>query len=132
MYKNILVPVALDHDASTHQAIDVARELRTKEGAITFLHVMEDLPGYATQFVPSDIRKSALEETRDYLGSLEKEVPASRSLVIHGHSARSILDFADESVENLLRIIGRIRLRNRSSIRLGADPREHGAGQQPD
>ena len=96
MYKNILVPVALDHDASTHQAMDAARELRAKEGAITFLHVIEDLPGYATQFVPSDVRKSALEEIRAYLGSLEKEVPASRSLVIHGHSARSILDFADE------------------------------------
>ncbi|MFY0692496.1 MAG: universal stress protein [Paracoccaceae bacterium] len=96
MYKNILVPVELGHDDATHQAIEVARELRAKEGAITFLNVIEDLPGYASQYVSSDIRKSALEETQDYLGSLEKEVPSSRSLVIHGHSARSILDFADE------------------------------------
>ncbi|NNK78890.1 MAG: universal stress protein [Litoreibacter sp.] len=96
MYKNILVPVELGHDESTHQAIDVARELRAKEGEITFLNVIEELPGYATQYVPTEIRKSALQETETYLASLEGEVPASKSLVIQGHSARSILDFADD------------------------------------
>lgn len=51
MYKNILIPVALDHIGDLSDRIRVARRLSEEGGAITLLSVLEPAPGYVAEFV---------------------------------------------------------------------------------
>ena len=52
MYKNILVPIAADHDPHTGEALDVARALRAEGAKITALTVVEAMPGYIVSQLP--------------------------------------------------------------------------------
>ena len=51
MYQNILVPVALDHEGLLDRKIDVARRLLADGGRITLLTVLENVPGFVSEFV---------------------------------------------------------------------------------
>jgi universal stress protein F len=51
MYSNILVPVALDHEALIPKKLDLARRLLSEGGRITVLTVLESLPGYVAEYV---------------------------------------------------------------------------------
>jgi universal stress protein F len=46
MYRNILVPVALDHERDVATALAVARSLVADGGSITALTVVEAVPAY--------------------------------------------------------------------------------------
>ena len=95
MYKNILVPIALEHDRDTAGALEIARLLQSEGGKITALHVMEAIPAYATQYLP----KSQMETRHaDAEALLKKELAGYadvKPVVKTGHSGRSIVDFAD-------------------------------------
>lgn len=95
MYKNILVPIALEHDRDTAGALEIARLLLSDGGKITALHVMEAIPAYATQYLPKEQM-----ETRhsDAEALLKKELAGYKDIkpvVKTGHSGRSIVEFAD-------------------------------------
>lgn len=51
MHKNILIPVALDHENVARTKIDLARRLLADDGRITLLTVLEDVPGFVAEFV---------------------------------------------------------------------------------
>ncbi len=51
MYKNILIPVALDHTSDLAEKIRVARRMLEDGGAITLLSVLEPAPSYVAEFV---------------------------------------------------------------------------------
>ncbi len=95
MYSNILVPVALDHDHKPIPALKVASTLLSKGGLITALHVMEDLPGYVTQYLPEGQRTHQLEDARAGLKAEVGDWPHITVEVILGHSGRTILDYAE-------------------------------------
>ena len=96
MYKNILVPIAADHDPHTGEALDVARALSADGAKITALTVVEAMPGY----IVSQLPEGQLEKTRQEvetglkadLGGVSDVTP----VVVEGHSARTILDYAEE------------------------------------
>ncbi len=52
MYKNIIVPVALDHGHDPAEAIAVAKALLADGGKITLLSVVEPVPGYIATYIP--------------------------------------------------------------------------------
>jgi universal stress protein F len=54
MYSHILVPIAYDHDHDEGRPLDIARKLCRDGGKVTFLHVMEEIPGYAINYMPDD------------------------------------------------------------------------------
>lgn len=95
MYKNILVPISFEEDRDAAGAIEVARTLAGKDGKITLIHVMEDIPGYAITYVP----ESYLVESRQAIEAELREMAAGlengASEVITGHSGRTIVDHAD-------------------------------------
>ncbi len=93
MYKNILIPVALDHSRDTGAAIAIARRLLADGGKMTALHVLESLPGYASAYLPDEVLEGRRSETQDKLRA-EIGVDDIRSVVIEGHSGRSILEYA--------------------------------------
>ena len=92
MYKNVLVPVAGDHPATTDQAMAAARVLADEGAKITALTVVEAIPGYVAVEVPEDlIKKSrdfALADLRGYVGE------GIEPVVVTGHAARTIVDYA--------------------------------------
>jgi nucleotide-binding universal stress UspA family protein len=96
MYKNILVPVAIDHTALTRDAMKVARVLADADGQITALTVLEAVPNY----ILSELPEGQIEHNRDAAReALGKEVGADdvNIEVVVGHPGRTITDYADEN-----------------------------------
>ena len=102
MYKNILVPIALDNeDARATKAIDVAKKLGDDGARITLLHVIESVPSYAISYIASDV----LAETRKGIEAEMERLAAdtgAEAKVIDGHSGRTILDYAEEHGPDLI------------------------------
>jgi len=97
MYKSILVPVAPDHERNIKAAIDLAEMLRDEGGKITLLSVIDMIPAYVMQQLPDDqmtknvvSAKVKLQEDAD--GHKNTDIQ-----VIVGHSANSILDYAEKN-----------------------------------
>ncbi|MDV7142320.1 universal stress protein [Tropicimonas sp. TH_r6] len=97
MYDNILVPVSFEADRNAREAMDIAQAIRAEGGKITLLHVMEHLPQYATEYLPPDHLEKAREDITGGLSALSENVDAAEVVVVEGHSARTILDYADEA-----------------------------------
>jgi len=102
MYKNILVPIALDHERDTASAMDVAHKLLAKDGKITALHVMDALPGYVAQYLSTeqleDRHSAATAALKAELGGVKD----ARPVVVSGHPGRSIVDFAGTHESDLI------------------------------
>lgn len=96
MYDNILVPVSFEADRNAREATDIAQALRAEGGKITLLHVMEHLPQYATEYLPPDHLEKARADITSGLSALSEGVENSEVVVVEGHSARTILDYANE------------------------------------
>lgn len=96
MYKNILVPVALDHGPHTGEALSIAAQLLSDGGRITALNVLEAVPSYVTQYLPEGqeqkTRDAALTALKAELGGVANVTP----VVVTGHAGRTIVEFAQE------------------------------------
>ena len=97
MYDNILVPVSFEADRNAREAMDIAQAIRAEGGKITLLHVMEHLPQYATEYLPPDHVEKARTDIVGGLSALSDNVEDAEVIVVDGHSARTILDYANDS-----------------------------------
>lgn len=102
MYKNILVPVSFDDDRNTKEALAVAKKLVDADGRVFLLHVMEQIPSYAVNYVPDGFHDEAKSAIVASLNELAGDLPNSRGVVVEGHSGRTILDWADENGSDLI------------------------------
>ncbi|MGP6087660.1 universal stress protein [Antarctobacter jejuensis] len=104
MYKNILIPVAFEEGsaAKARAATDVAQKLSEEGAAITFLHVMEEVPGYVSSYLPADYTAQARKSVENELAAMAADVPGARSIVVSGHSGRTILDWAADNGADLI------------------------------
>lgn len=97
MYENILVPIALDHERDVSAALGAARALASDGARITAITVMESVPSYILAELPEGQvernRKESLAMLKAELGDATDVTP----VVVSGHSARSILDYAEEN-----------------------------------
>lgn len=94
MYKNVLVPVSFEAGRDAHEALEIAQAIRETGGKITILHVLEHLPQYAMDLLPDDHADTARVTVTQKLDPLAKGVADAEIVVIEGHSARTILDYA--------------------------------------
>lgn len=95
MYKNILIPVAVDHEPSLDAVLNIARALRAEGGAITVLTVAEAIPPYVAQYLPEDQDAKAKEAIR---GDLQEALNAADDVevrVVTGHAGMTIVDYAE-------------------------------------
>ncbi len=94
MYKNVLVPIALDHERDTKEALSIAKAIAEKGAKITALHVMEEVPAYVAQYLP----EGQLEENVHELQARMKEELAGEDnigiKVVSGHAGHAIVDYA--------------------------------------
>lgn len=96
MYKNILVPIATDHDPHTDQALAVARLLAGEGASITALTVVEAIPEYiAVQLPAGQIEKTQNAAVSALKGELKEA--GVKVVAVSGHSGRTILDWAGEN-----------------------------------
>lgn len=102
MYKNILVPVSFEADRNAQGAMDIARALCAEGGTITCLHVIEQLPQYATQYLPAGHLEAAKADMVKTLQALVGDIDNATALVIDGHSSHSILTYAENNDVDLI------------------------------
>lgn len=102
MYKHILVPVSFDDNRNTTAAVAIASRLARKGGLVTMLHVMEQIPSYAVSYIPEGFHDNAKKAIADSLSELAQGVENSQSIIVDGHSGRTILDWAAENTVDLI------------------------------
>ena len=102
MYTNILVPVSFEADRNAQGAMEIAKALCADGGKITCLHVMEQLPQYATEYLPESHLENAKADILEALTALTEGVGNASVKVISGHSSRTILSHAESNDVDLI------------------------------
>jgi len=97
MYTNILIPIAFDAEKDVAGAIEIAKCIADDGASITFLHVMEQVPVYVTEYIPDNIMVETRESARKKLTELIGGVPNGRAVVVDGPTGRSITNWAEET-----------------------------------
>ncbi|WP_170464461.1 universal stress protein [Ruegeria arenilitoris] len=97
MYKNILIPVALDQDHDTQASFEAARHLADADAVFTVIHVQEPIPAYVGSQIPSEVLENTRHEILENLRQTASEIPGATARLISGHAGRAIVDFANES-----------------------------------
>ena len=82
MYNNILVPVVIDHGKHPTDSLKVAEELLNENGQITLMTVLEEIPSYASTYLPDDLAQQHHKRVTDDLNLVCKDVNASVKAVV--------------------------------------------------
>ncbi|MBS8227154.1 universal stress protein [Vannielia litorea] len=102
MYSTILVPIAFEEARDSNAALELAEALLAPGGTITALHVVEEVPNYASTYVDealmTEARKSVEEALTAKLGTHATVTPR----VVTGHSGRTILEEAESMGADLI------------------------------
>ncbi|QDC08466.1 universal stress protein [Oceanicola sp. D3] len=102
MYSTILVPIAFEEGRDSSAALDIAKALLAPGGTITALHVIEEVPSYASTYLDESLiveaRKSVMHALAAKLGDHKDVTPH----VVTGHSGRTILEEAGRMGADLI------------------------------
>ncbi|WP_300035271.1 universal stress protein [uncultured Roseobacter sp.] len=101
MYKNIIVPMALDHGVSP-QSLEIARALLEQGGTITALHVYEAPEGSVSAYVDEETMRAAYEKAAERLKEKVSGIEGVTAVIVRGHSARTIIDYAVENAADCI------------------------------
>lgn len=102
MYANILVPVSFEADRDAQGALAIAKILCKPGGKITLFHVIEQVPQYATTYFPPGFSKEVEAKMKVRLEEMTDGADNVLAQIVHGHSARTILDFAETQNKDLI------------------------------
>lgn len=94
MYKNILIPVALDHSHDIKEALNIAQLLRAQGGKITLFSVLETVSGYVASYLPEDQTENNRREITARLKLDAGDIENIETQVILGHPGSAIVDQA--------------------------------------
>lgn len=96
MYQKILVPMALDHDVSP-KTLKLAKTLSAPDAEIIALHVHEAMPGSVNTYVDEEFVRAGFAQAENQMKEKLADVAGVSSKIIKGHTARSIIDFAESN-----------------------------------
>lgn len=102
MYSNILIPVVLDDGAKTDIALAAARALADEGARFTLLHVIEAIPVYVADYIPTDYISQARETMQEKLKELSASLPGSHTAIAEGHAGSRILQWAEDNGSDLI------------------------------
>ncbi len=97
MYRNILVPIAFDHDRDPEPALAAALALADAGARITLMHVMEEVPNYAIDYMPEGYLDNLAVAVQAALDDLARKVPGSATILIRGAAGPEILAWARDN-----------------------------------
>ena len=108
MFKTILLPIDLNHDASWERALPVAREQARLGGGA--LHLLAVAPDYGLSMVgayfPEGFERSMLQRSEAALEAFAAkhtpDLPPERIHLAHGHIAKVILETAESVGADLI------------------------------
>lgn len=95
MFNHILVPVAPSHIGENAKAMALAKSILAPGGKISAVSVIEVIPTYAEVQLPANYLAKNLADITKSLKD-EFDVDDVEVHAISGHSARTILDWAEE------------------------------------
>ena len=96
MYKNILVPIVFDDQHDSDAAYRAARVLADDGATFTVLHVMESIPTYVANEIPSELLESSRKEIKDALAQSAAALPGANTDLVSGNAGRVIVSYAEE------------------------------------
>ena len=102
MYKNILIPVALDHENIVARKLDTARHLLAEGGQITLLTVLENVPGFVSEFVDLKIDNHLTQKVTDRLKTVAGGDSTIICKVVTGKPGVQIAQYADDNQIDLI------------------------------
>ncbi|MEJ6398969.1 universal stress protein [Yoonia sp. 208BN28-4] len=104
MYRKILVPMALDHGVSA-QTLAIANALKTDDAELIALHVYEAPQGAVLAYLDDGVVEVAFERARETLNEKVAGIDGITPVVVSGHSARAIIDYATDNAVDCI-VIG--------------------------
>ena len=96
MYKRILVPLSLEHGLAA-EALKIASALLDEGGTISALHVYETPEGSVRAYLDEDAVRAGFDEARRRLEERVAGHPNVIAVLHKGHTARTIVDYAQEA-----------------------------------
>ncbi|WP_386173379.1 universal stress protein [Sulfitobacter sp. R86518] len=97
MYKNILIPVVFETPEITQTAFDAAQALAAPDARLTLLHVIEAVPVYVAEYIPTDIVTSTREAVQARLDALALRVPGAATAIADGRAGPRATRWAEEN-----------------------------------
>lgn len=102
MYSHVLVPISFENDRDAAGAVEVARALADDDAQITLMHVIEQVPSYAISYMPQEFLTETRKAVSAELAEMAGQVPNAHSVLVDGHSGRTIVDWAKENAVDLI------------------------------
>jgi universal stress protein F len=102
MYNNILIPVALDHEKIVERKLETARHLLAAGGRITLLTVLENIPGFVSEFVDLKVDNHLSQKVTDRLRVVAGEDSEIACKVATGKPGVQIAQFAADNDVDLI------------------------------
>jgi len=105
VYRHILIPVALDHETLIAPKQKVARNLLADGGRITLLTVLENVPGFVSEFVDLKIDNHLTQKVAEKLRAAADPDARTTCEVVTGKPGVQIAAYAAENDVDLI-IVG--------------------------
>lgn len=103
MFKNVLIPVALDHLDALPKQVACARQMLADDGHLTALTVLESLPSYVAEYaVIERSPKEFLQNAQEVLRSALKDHPEIGCKVGTGKPGVAIVEAASKMGADLI------------------------------
>ena len=97
MYKNILVPLAPDHDLVGTRSMQAARALLAEGGRITVVTVLDAIPAYVANYLPEGQEERNRQQIWADLAAEFADEPDVAVEVLVGNAAQTILSVIDKA-----------------------------------
>ena len=105
MFRNILIPVAMDHEPDLDSLIALARRLQDDPGKVTLVGVTEDVPGYVAEYVTIRPDTRLQNKIRNQLEKMISGYDGINIAVMSGKPGVAIAELAEQIGADLI-IIG--------------------------
>lgn len=105
MFRNILIPVAMDHEPDLDNIIALARRLQDDPGKVTLVGVTEDVPGYVAEYVTIRPDTRLQNKIRNQLEKMISGYDGINIAVMSGKPGIAIAELAEQIGADLI-IIG--------------------------
>jgi len=107
MYDSIVIAAALFNEgATTRAALEKAKTLLNPGGAVTLVHVIEEVPGYVAASIPKEHMTTRHREVQEQLDAMAAAATGIKvkAIIRHGQPSASILGAGKEANADLIMI----------------------------
>ena len=93
MYKKILIALALNQGHAP-RAFELARKLKTEDGELVAVHVIENIPASAKTYVSDDAEEKMEQTARQSIIDKIGKQKDAEAVVLRGHPGSTVTEYA--------------------------------------